>query len=301
VVKRVRYYQAPRKARVNYRRGISTRTRQARTARIVAAAVAAAGAGAALGCIANEAGLLNKAPTQNTLGISATGLAGAALVVVGMFVRSEGLKLLFYGLGGGLLVEELTRQIDMRFYDFRVAFQGAPPLDYSQGISGAQVQLAQLTPTQEGFSAPSTPAQLPAPSPTASTPQAPASSSAPGTSIRPTLNASQKQALNSLTASEIGTDWAFWMGNLAETPDVTTQALRQVFVSKGMLRPDQGLPLEPQTLQLLNQISMHDLDRIQATVKAGATPVNAIEVVLRDKALIGPVESLGQLYSYFRQ
>lgn len=96
-----------------------------------AAAVASVVGGVMMGAVANEAGLLQAVPTQNKTGVSLVGWAGGTLVGLGLlFAKSEGGKLLTYGIGGGLLSTELVRQIDMRGYDFDVAFNGAPPLTY---------------------------------------------------------------------------------------------------------------------------------------------------------------------------
>lgn len=139
---RVRYYSKPRRrVRAKGRRVARTRTVRARTGRIIGAAIAGVVAGAALGSLANENGLLAYAPTQNRTGIAVGGLVGLTLVIIGFFVKSEGMKLLLYGLGGGLIVEEVTRQLETRGYDFRVAFGNAPPLDYSHGVAGACAQL----------------------------------------------------------------------------------------------------------------------------------------------------------------
>lgn len=96
----------------------------------VAAGVASAIAGAAIGAIANEAGLLYAYPTQNRTGISVVGWAGLGFVALGFFAKREVTKLLTYGIGGGMVTTELVRQIDMRGYDFDVAFNGAAPLTF---------------------------------------------------------------------------------------------------------------------------------------------------------------------------
>lgn len=96
----------------------------------VAAAVGSAIAGATMGAIANEAGLLMAYPTQNRTGISLVGWVGLGFLSLGLFAKREGTKLLTYGLGGGLVTTELVRQIDMRGYDFDVAFNGAPALTF---------------------------------------------------------------------------------------------------------------------------------------------------------------------------
>jgi hypothetical protein len=140
---KIRYYSKPKRAR----RGLARRSasnRRAMSMRLLGGALAGITAGAIVGSAANEVGLLNYAPTQNALGIAATGLIGGGLIILGAFAKSEGMKLLLYSMGGGLVIEEITRQVEMRFYDFRVAFMGAPALDYSQGVSGACLQLAKL-------------------------------------------------------------------------------------------------------------------------------------------------------------
>lgn len=170
-VRRIRYYSRPgRRVRARHRRAVRPIATRVRSGRIIGAAIAGVAAGAMLGATANESGLLMSMPSQNKIGIAATGLVGIVLVIIGVFVRSEGLKLLFYGLGGGLIIEEITRQIEMRFYDFRVAFGTAPPLDYSQGVSGASLQLAAIA---------ANPAAAAAGTPTVTVTPAPGASSTP--------------------------------------------------------------------------------------------------------------------------
>lgn len=101
-----------------------------RSSGAVAAAVGSALAGSALGAVANEAGLLYAYPTQNKTGISLVGWVGLGFLGLGLFAKREGTKLLTYGLGGGLVTTELVRQIDMRGYDFDVAFGKAPAITY---------------------------------------------------------------------------------------------------------------------------------------------------------------------------
>jgi len=281
---KVRYYSRPTRRVTRYRgRGVAVRSRQARTRSLVFAAVASAGVGAMMGSLANEAGLLNRAPSQNYVGISATGLVGAGLVIVGLFVKSEAMKLLFYGFGGGLLIEELTRQIDMRFYDFRVAFYGATPLDYSAGISGAQLQLAQVSATKNG--AASSPSQLPTKPPEEK-------ASTPASALRPSLNAEQKELLNRITADDMSSI-EFWILN-APAGEGSSESIRQTLVDKKLLTATQALPLEPQTIAILDTMDGYEASKIKAYIKAGANFVSATEAAFRDKGSLGPVESLGE-------
>ena len=123
---RTRGASAPRKKR----RGSSRRKRSS-SAGTVAAAVGSAVAGAGIGAMANEAGLLLAVPTQNRTGISLVGWTGLGFIALGALVaKRETTKLLTYGLGGGLVTTELVRQIDNRGYDFEVAFGNAPALTY---------------------------------------------------------------------------------------------------------------------------------------------------------------------------
>lgn len=109
------------------KRGGRRRKRSSATA--VAAGVGSAFAGAAIGALANESGLLYAAPTQNKTGISLIGWIGCGFVGAGLlFAKREGSKMLTYGLGGGLLTTEVVRQIDNRFYDFGVAFGDDPAI-----------------------------------------------------------------------------------------------------------------------------------------------------------------------------
>jgi len=121
---KTRYKDKPKK---RAKRGRKKKSSAGTVAAVVGTGIAAAGVGA----LANEAGLLQAVPTQNKTGVSLVGWTG--LVVTGvtlLFAKSEGAKIIGYGIGGGLTTTELTRQIDMRGYDFRVAFGGAPPLTF---------------------------------------------------------------------------------------------------------------------------------------------------------------------------
>lgn len=292
--------------RVRRRSGIRRANRQSRAASLIAAGVASAGVGAVMGALANEAGLLMKAPTQNKLGISASGLVGFGLIVVGLFVKSEGLKLLFYGLGGGLLVEELTRQIDMRFYDFRVAFAGAPALDYSQGISGAQAQLAGIE-VQRQAAAQLPPASVsettqrttPATPPRASRPsqgaqnsredsspsrgtQAPSaarggSSPAQQPSVQEQLFPIPPATRRVLDTIQPG-DFAFLEFDFFNAPQSATflQSVRTTLEQKGVISERQPLELSAGTIALFDKIGMSDLPVIRESMESGAPFSSAV-------------------------
>ena len=230
---KIKYYSRPgRRVRPRYRRAIRGRSARARTGRIIGAAIAGVVAGAALGSLANEGGLLAYAPTQNKTGIAASGWVGLTLVILGFFVKSEGMKLLLYGLGGGLIVEEVTRQLETRGYDFRVAFAGAPALDYAHGMAGACAQL-------RSYEAANLAAQLP-PSPSAqlptasnSPPPAKASNKAPaaGGGGAPALD------INRLNEKDLE-DIKFYLLNGASFED----AVKQVLASKPQ---SAGVGLDP--------------------------------------------------------
>jgi len=273
---RVRYYSKPAR-RVRRRSGIKRRNQTSRAASIIAAGVAAAGLGATIGALANEAGLLNKVPTQNMMGISFTGLLGAGLIILGMFTKSEGLKLLFYGLGGGLLIEELTRQVDMRFYDFRVAFLGAAPLDYSQGISGAQAQLALQT-----QQASTNPAQLPAgssaTSPAASSPAAPA------------IATKERAILNSIQAGDMDALEFFLVNSSRGAPFI--DSVRQVLIDKGALQEREAFSLPKAALTKINALSEKDIPLLKSKLQNGVLFVKALDEMGSTK---GNITTLGNL------
>lgn len=126
----VKYKYRTRTKAAKKRRGGRRRSRGLSGAKI--AAIGGVGvASATVGALANEAGLLQAYPTQNKTGISAVGWFGVTITgLTLLFAKSEGAKILGYGTGGGMLTTELVRQVDMRGYDFDVAFNGAPPLTY---------------------------------------------------------------------------------------------------------------------------------------------------------------------------
>jgi hypothetical protein len=126
----VRYKYKTRTKQAKRKRGGRRRSRGLSGAKI--AAIGGVGvASAAIGALANEAGLLQAYPTQNKTGVSAVGWLGLTISgITLLFAKSEGAKILGYGTGGGMLTTELVRQIDMRGYDFDVAFNGAPALPF---------------------------------------------------------------------------------------------------------------------------------------------------------------------------
>ena len=254
---KVRYYSKP--ARRVRRSGIRRANVTARSASLIGAAVAAAAIGASMAALANEAGLLNRAPTQNSIGISAAGLVGIGLVVIGFFVKSEGMKLLFYGFGGGLLLEELTRQIDMRFYDFRVAFGGAPALDYSAGISGAQLQLAATT---------SATSALPASAPAPALPAAPSAAKQNPTKPLPPKEAAvasaavlidpaTKEALDTIERKDL--DFTIFALSQLSGGEGMTEAIRLTLVDKGAIDERQVLTFSEPMEKAINKLTAADL------------------------------------------
>jgi len=283
---KMRFYSRPkRRARYGKMRRSTFRSRNTgRAAGLIAAGVAAAGLGATIGSLATQAGLLQKAPTQNFTGLAVTGLIGVGLIVIGLFVKSEGLKLLFYGFGGGLLIEELTRQVEMNFYDFRVAYLGAQPLDYSQGISGAQLQLAQLS------GASSSPAQLPS----SATSSSPSTSSPPSRAADRSLRESATAVLNTIQPQDLSA-LQFFVINAAQN-EPFSNSVAQLLLEKDAIHERQDFRLPQDLLNSLNRLKGDDntFRNLRTQMQAGRSFVEAVEK-MQELGVAGVLDSLGTL------